>query len=222
MRHFLQTTLLCSAAIFDICTQASALTKADDVLHSNAVVQEAAYTKLPILPVLATPQEFNVQATIGIARLDKGRLIAAPFGELQDWAFLNKRTAQNFDIISPAALMNNLPNVPMDGSDSDNKLDEIRMTASDLRMDYVWVYGMGQDAQWGSFGYKSMMETGFVTNDKILSPRGDAKALLVNTYTGEIYGTVTSNEAEFGIGDLTDKVQILVDQLGARGQHKKA
>ena len=222
MRHFLQTTLLCSAAIFGICTQASALTQADDVLHSNAVIQEAAYSKLPILPVLVTPQEFNVQATIGIARLDKGRLIAAPFGELQDWAFLNKRTAQNFDIISPAALMNNLPNVPMYGRDSDNKLDEIRMTASDLRMDYVLVYGMGQDAQWGSFGNKSMMETGFVTNEQTVSPRGGAKALLVNTYTGEVYGTVTSDEIEFGIGDLTDKVQSLVNRLGVSEQHEEA
>ena len=39
----------------------------------------------------------------------------------------------------------------MGGRDSDNKLDEIRLTASDLGMDYVLIYGMGKDAQWGSF-----------------------------------------------------------------------
>lgn len=213
MRQFLQTTLLCSAAIFGICTQAPALTKTDDTFLSNAVIQEAAYSKLPSLPVLATPQEFNVHATIGIARLDKGRLITAPMGEVQDWVFLNKRTAQNFNIISPAALISNIPEVPMGGRDSDNKLDEIRMTASDLHMDYVLVYGMGADAQWGSFAGKSLMETGFISDTYAPSRRGGAKALLVDTYSGKIYGTLTSDEIEFGIGDLTDKVQALVSKL---------
>ncbi len=188
----------------------------------TAVVQEAAYTKLPTLPKVGTSNRFNIKATIGIARLEKGRLIAAPLGELQDWAFLNKRTAQKFDIISPAALIQNIPEVPMNGRDSDNKLDEIRMTASDLRMDYVLIYGMGQDAQWGSFGGKSLMETGFVTGNETISPRGGAKALLVNTYTGEIYGTLTSDEIEFGIGDLTDKVQALVSDLGKTNHDNKA
>lgn len=209
-------------ALMSAFSNANALTKMDAPLHTGAVVQEAAYTKLPVLPAVATTNTFNSKATIGIARLDKGRLIAAPIGELQDWAFLNNRTAQNFDIISPAALISNIPEVPMDGRDSDNKLDEIRMTASDLRMEYVLVYGMGQDAQWGSFGGKSLMETGFITDGETPSPRGGAKALLVNTYTGEVYGTLTSDEIEFGIGDLTDKVQILISDLSKNDEQSQA
>ena len=203
-------------------SQAGALTKMDAPRTTSAVVQEAAYTKLPSARVIADTNSFNPKATIGIARLDKGRLITAPLGELQDWAYLNKRTAQNFDIISPAALINNIPEVPMGGRDSDNKLDEIRMTASDLRMDYVLVYGMGQDAQWGSFAGKSLMETGFITSTYAPSRRGEAKALLVNTYTGEVYGTLTSDEIEFGIGDLTDKVQALISDLSDNEEQSQA
>jgi len=88
------------------------------------------------------------------------------------------------------------------------------MTASDLRMDYVLIYGLGKDAEWGSFGGKSMMDTGFITDDDTMSPRGGAKALLVNTYTGQVYGTVTSEKIEFGVGELTDKVEAMVKELG--------
>ena len=48
----------------------------------------------------------------------------------------------------------------MFGQDSMNRIDEIRMTASDLRMNYVLIYGMGKDAGWGSFGGFSLMGNG--------------------------------------------------------------
>ena len=156
---------------------------------------------------------FNINAKIGIARLDKGRLIPAPLGELADWGFLDKRSVANFEPISPAAVIKNIPEVPMGGRDSDNKLDEIRMTAADLKMDYVLVYGMGKDAQWGSFGGKALMETGFQIDENTVSPRAGAKALLVDTYTGKVFGEVTSEEIEFGVGDLTEKVDALVEEL---------
>jgi len=156
---------------------------------------------------------FNVDAKIGIARLDKGRLIPAPLGELADWGFLDKRSVANFEPISPAAVIKNIPEVPMGGRDSDNKLDEIRMTAADLKMDYVLVYGMGKDAQWGSFGGKALMETGFQIDENTVSPRASAKAFLVDTYTGKVFGEVTSEEIEFGVGDLTEKVDALIEDI---------
>jgi len=156
---------------------------------------------------------FNVDAKIGIARLDNGRLIPAPLGELADWGFLDKRSVANFEPISPAAVIKNIPEVPMGGRDSDNKLDEIRMTAADLKMDYVLVYGMGKDAQWGSFGGKALMETGFQIDENTVSPRASAKAFLVDTYTGKVFGEVTSEEIEFGVGDLTEKVDALIEDI---------
>ncbi len=164
----------------------------------------------------------KIGSTIGIARLDKGRLIYAPMVELRDWAFLDKRSGATFAPVSPAALMRNIPEVAMDGRDSDNKLDEIRLTASDLNMDYVLVYGMGKDAEWGSFAGKALANTGFTFNANEISPRAKAKAVLVNTYTGEVYGTVTSDDFEYSIGDLTDKVEILINTLTAERSPKAA
>ncbi len=152
-------------------------------------------------------------AKIGIARIDKGRLIFAPNVELRDWAYLDRRSAFNFAPVSPAANIKTLPEIPMDGRDSYYQLDEIRMTASTLGMDYVLFYGEGADARAGSFGGKSMYETGLIVKDDTPAPGGDAKAILVNTYTGEILGTVVTDDVEFSVGDLTDKVEALINTL---------
>ncbi len=220
MTTLLKTTALTLISAFTIGTNANAMSAQTGLNIGTLIVREAALTKVEAEPVF-TPT-INLSAKIGIARIDKGRLIYAPSVELRDWAFLDNRSAANFAPVSPAALIKNLPEVPMNGKDSDNKLDEIRMTASDLRMDYVLIYGMGNDAQWGSFGGKAMSDTGLVSKSDAISPRGNAKAILVNTYTGEIYGTITSDKVEFSIGDLTDKAEIMINELGADTSSRKA
>lgn len=217
MKTVLKMAAISTLALLAFGASAHALTSSAEV---ETIVQEAALT-LPSTPIVQAPR-FNTKATIGIARIDKGRLIAAPMRELQDWAFLNKRTDMNFAIISPAAHLKNIPEVPFDGHGSVNQIDEIRMTASDLRMEYMLIYGMGEDAQWGSFGGKTMMDTGLIAQTNTISPRGGTKALLINTFTGEIYGTMTSELIEFGVGDLTDKVQNLVAALSTTKGFVKA
>ena len=214
MKTLIKSTALTLALLSTAGMNANALSTQSPINGMTTVVQEASITPLPSLKVEGPV--FNTNAKIGIARLDKGRLIAAPFNELRDWAFLDKRAAANFGIISPAAVLKNIPNVPMDGRDSDNKLDEIRLTASDLGMDYILIYGMGKDAEWGSFAGKAMVNTGLTFASDNISPRGDAKAILVDTYTGKVFGTVTSDEVEFGVGDLTDKVQSLIEGLSTQ------
>lgn len=214
MKLLIATAL--TAVVF--AANANAISPITDDLNA---VQEAALTTP--FEAKTTAPTINIASTIGIARLDKGRLIYAPVVELRDWAFLDKRSGASFAPVSPAALIKNIPEVPMmGGRDSDNKLDEIRLTASDLGMDYVLIYGMGKDAQWGSFAGKAMANTGFIIDGDEISPRAPAKAMLVDTYTGQVYGTVTSDEIEFGVGDLTDKVEALINTLTAEPSPKEA
>jgi len=220
MTTLLKTTALTLISALTIGANANALSPQTGLNIGTLVVREASLTTVETAPVIAPT--LNLSAKIGIARIDKGRLIYAPSVELRDWAFLDNRSAANFAPVSPAALIQNLPEVPMNGKDSDNKIDEIRMTASDLRMDYVLIYGMGKDAQWGSFGGKAIANTGLSAQDDKISPRGNAKAILVNTYTGEIYGTITSDKVEFSIGDLTDKVEVMINELSADTNSQKA
>ena len=219
MQKFLKTTTLTAIASIAFGLSASAMTLESPIQEEMKLISEVFYS----LPAEADQKAaFNTHAKIGIARLDNGRLIPAPLGELQDWVFLDKRSVASFAPISPAAMIKNIPEVPMDGRDSDNKLDEIRMTAADLEMDYVLVYGVGKDAQWGSFGGRALMDTGFQIDENTVSPRAGAKAFLVDTYTGKIFGEVTSEDIEFGVGDLTDKVDALIAELVSNEGQVKA
>lgn len=153
-------------------------------------------------------------ANIGIARLDKGRLISTPYNESEDWHFLNKRTEVSFETITAAAYLKNVPEIAYGKTDSANKIDEIRMTALDAGQDYVVVYSVGQDADWTHLGGPALAVS------EVKSPVSSAayrnasgKAVILNSYTGEIVGTVISNETEFGVGDLTDKIQDITADL---------
>ena len=216
MMKLLTATALSAVAIF-ANINAHALSPMTEEMQ---VVQEASLST-PFQKSEARPT-LKIGSTIGIARLDKGRLIYAPMVELRDWAFLDKRSGATFAPVSPSALIKNIPEVAMDGRDSDNKIDEIRLTASDLHMDYVLIYGMGKDAQWGSFAGKALANTGLTFKANEISPRAKAKAMLVDTFTGEVYGTVTSNDFEYSIGDLTDQVEILINTLTAERSPKDA
>jgi len=210
MQKLFKSTLIAGVAALITTTSAHGLTLESPIMDDMKLINDDAIT---ITFGIEETTHFNLDAKIGIARLDKGRLIPAPMGELADWKFLDKRSAANFEPVSVAAHIKNLPEIDMDGRDTSNQIDEIRLTASDLKMDYVLVYGMGGDAQWGSIGGKALIETGLRFDEDEISPRASAKALLVDTYTGEVYGTVTSEEIEFGVGDLTDKVDALIDTL---------
>lgn len=189
--------------------------------QSQSTINEVSLT-VPFKEKTALQPSIRIGSTIGIARLNKGRLTYAPMSELRDWASLDKYSGATFAPVSPVAFHNIFPIASTDGQTSENQFDEIRITASDLRMDYVLIYGMGNDAQWGSFGGKAMAETGFIFDQSKVSPRGAVKALLVDTYTGQVYGTVTSDKISLNINELTSKIDTLINTLTAEHLPKKA
>ena len=153
-------------------------------------------------------------ATIGVARLDGGRLIPTPFVEEQDWLFLNRRTDHSIRQLGSGNYIKYIPEIPFDGQDTDNKIDEIRLTAANEGMDYVIIYGVGPDARWASFGGKALVETGLtVDHDCDAWKAAKAKALLVDSYTGRVLGAATADNIDFHIGELADRVGELITAL---------
>jgi len=162
----------------------------------------------PPLPVLET------SAKIGVARLDGGRLIPTPYGEEFDWKMLDKRLGVNISLMSAGDYLKYTPEIPFQGQDTDNKIDEVRITAAAEGYSHVIIYGVGPDASWASFGGKALRETGLTVRDGSKSwQKAKAKALLVNAFTGEVLGAATAENIEFNIGELADNVGDLVTQL---------
>jgi len=173
---------------------------------------------IPTPRLKPAPNAAMVSSPIGFARLDQGRMIAAPFSELRDFAALSMRMdgAVTLSPVSPTTLNAVSASYPLGGGESTNRFDEIRLAAAAQGQRYVLIYGMGQDAQWNSFGGLALRDTGFVVPvGHQFSPKGKVKALLVGTYSGTVYGTVTSDDMSEGLTDFTRRVEELLTHIRA-------
>ena len=130
---------------------------------------------------------------IAIARLHEGRFLPLPDQEAPDWAMLNNNGGAIFSPLSASTHFDILPEIPLNGVDSDNKIDEIRLTAAAENQDYVLIYAVNDGASWGRFGDRDLDATGLSYDDASEAVGdGDAKALLINAYSGKVVGAVTT------------------------------
>ena len=173
-------------------------------LFETAELTRAATPRPPLKP----------DATIGVARVDGGRLIPTPYTETLDWTFLDRRKGVNIRQLGAKNYIKYIPEIPFHGQDTDNKIDEIRLTAANEGMDYIIIYGVGPDARWASFGNKALVQTGLsVPADCDAWKAAKAKALLIDSHTGHVLGAATSDNIDFHIGELADRIGELIDVL---------
>lgn len=210
------TKLLKTAAITALITGfANGATALDigDQLNAHTPVIEL-FEAPGLTEVKVQSPALEKTAKIAVARLDGGRLIPTPYGEEVDWKMLNKRTEADISLMQAGSYLKYTPEIPFQGQDTDNKIDEVRITAAAEGFSHVLIYGVGPDASWASFGGKALRETGLTIHDGCESwQKAKAKALLVNAYTGEVLGAATAENIEFNIGELADNVGELVTKL---------
>lgn len=170
---------------------------------------------LPLTAPLSAPV-LSKDASIAVARLDGGRMIPTPYGEQEDWTFLDRRIDAKISQLGAGNYIKYIPEIPFHGQDTMNKIDEIRLTAANEGHDFVLIYGVGPDAGGASFGKRTLSETGLkISSDCGSWKDAKAKALLVDSFTGEVLGAVTANEIDYNIGQLADRVGDLIQDLSA-------
>lgn len=159
-------------------------------------------------------EKLNETSRIAVARLDGGRFIPAPYAEEADWKFLDKRVGVKLDLMTAGDHFKYLPEIDFQGIDTDNKIDEIRLTAANEGYSHVILYGMGKDAYWSSFGGKALSETGLTVHEDCASwDKAEAKALLVDTHTGEVLGAAKADDVTYNIGYLADDMERVINAL---------
>ena len=159
-------------------------------------------------------EKLNETSRIAVARLDSGRFIPAPYTEEADWKFLDKRVEVKLDLMTAGDHFKYLPEIDFQGIDTDNKIDEIRLTAANEGYSHVILYGMGKDAYWSSFGGKALSETGLTVHEDCASwDKAEAKALLVDTHTGEVLGAAKADDVTYNIGYLADDMERVINAL---------
>lgn len=200
-RSILKTALL-SAAILGFANAA----QAEDIFESGVLYSDSVTT--------LTAPHITTGSKIAIARLDGGRLIPAPYGELEDWGFLDKRIDAKLVPLSAASYLKYTPEIPFNSRDTDNKIDEVRLTAANEGMNFTLIYAVGTDADFALFGHRAMTENGLTFNTS--HPEWDkakARALLVESHSGQVLGVVTSNNVEYHIGELADRAGEMINNL---------
>ena len=213
---FLKTTTfaLAALALATTTTQAEIKYYTPDLnpfasLHIKNTIEENT-----IEPGNVEVAPFNLSSRVAVARMDNGQLIPTAHGEVVDWEFLDRRVETEFVQLTSTNYSRYIPETEFDAPDSDNKIDEIRMTAAGEGFDYVLIYGVGKDANWANFGGKSLKETGLTIDENCASwEQANAKALLINSHSGEVLGAATADNIEFHIGELADRVEVLVRGL---------
>ena len=207
MKTILKTATI-AALITGFANTANALS-VTDTFNPSGITIEAMDNPIVMEPVLTR------SAKIGVARLDGGRLIPTPYGEEFDWELLSRRTDANISLLSAGDYLKYIPEIPFDGHDTDNKIDEVRLTAANEGFSHVLIYGLGSDAHLSSFGGKALRETGLSIHEDCKSwDSAKAKALLVNVHTGEVLGAATAENITYNIGELADDVERLFKDLG--------
>ena len=227
------TTLLKTAAIAALITGFANTAHAgspyafqsDDYLAmaAPAPVTDAPFVLTPMLEasIPASFAETSVIDTetakaprIAVARLDGGRLIPTPHGEEVDWKMLDKRTDFDIEVMNAGDYLKYIPEIAYGDYDTDNKIDEVRLTAANEGYSHVIIYGMGADAYWSSFGGKALAETGLTVHEDCASwDQAKAKALLVDAHTGEVLGAAKADDITYNIGYLADDMERVLDIL---------
>ena len=193
-----------AAALLAIATGAVALTPETMIPDFETAASTQANVK-DILPP---------GTKVAVARVELGRFTPMPFSEQGRWEEMHLRTNKNFAALSPAAYVNALPEIDFGSQDTDNKLDEMRLASIDEGYDYLLVYGMGEDAFAGSFARRPVSRTGFdISNTPEVMDGGEAKAILVETRTGYVLGSVTAPVKDRYVSELSDAVAEMVNSL---------
>lgn len=208
MKALFKTTLV-AALIAGSAASASAQMTIDGAPETFETYQTAERVSTSM-----SPSKLSPGTTIAVARLDGGRLIPTPYAETEDWTFLDRRIDTNIVQLGAAAYIKYTPELPLDAAQPVNKLDEVRLTAANEGFEYVLIYGVGLDARWASFGGMSLPESGLTVKPDCASwEQAKAKALLVNSFTGDVLGAATADNIEFNIGALADDVEDMIEAL---------
>ena len=162
-------------------------------------------------PLAAEMTARPLPKNIAVARLHDGQFLPLPHQEASAWQAISQSESTTFAPLPASVHFEILASVPLGAEESDNRIDEIRLAAAAAGQDYVLIYAVNRGASWGRFGDRNLEATGLTYDEASDAVRdGDAKALLVQTHTGDVIGAVTTCAPDMKtltelVGEMTKK-----------------
>lgn len=184
-----------AALLLGACSHTMQYTSGQDYLKGYAgttsLTQSAA--DLEVRDIAAVEPNLHFPARIGLARIEKGRLITLPVDEAQDWGDMATNLGQEYgEFIAVSPLIASMVNSSPKPNDVGHVVQHIRRGAARQHLDYVLIYEVtdlshneGNALQVADLSVLGM----FILPSRNIEVESTATAMLIDVRNGYPYGT---------------------------------
>lgn len=195
--------LLCAAAIFGLaaCSHTTQYTSGKDYLkrYDARTAFHAPSTgsiEADIRNIAAVEPDLQFPARIGLARIERGRLITIPQDESESWTKLYNRLGPSFGEFVPVSpLIASMASTPRKAGGGSQIVNDIRRGSARQHLDYVLIYEVTDtsDQSRNALQLADLSILGlFVLPSRNMKVDSTATAMLIDVRNGYTYGTATA------------------------------
>ena len=227
--------LLCAAAAFTLaaCSHTTQYTSGKDYLkrYDKSAATLTTHTgsiDADIRNIAAIEPDLQFPARIGLARIERGRLISVPQDESESWTKLYNRLGPSFGEFVPVSpLIASMVSAPRKAHERAQIVNDIRRGSARQHLDYVLIYEVSDtsDQSRNALQLADLSILGlFVLPSRNMKVDSTATAMLIDVRNGYPYGTATAFAERKAIttvigsngrkGKLKDKARVIaVEEL---------
>jgi len=184
------------------CSHTTQYTSGKDYLsrYNQAAVQNTVGNKsveADIRSIAAIEPDLQFPARIGLARIERGRLISIPQDESEAWATLHRRLGPSFGEFVPVSplIASMVSTVDRNALSSKIVVDNIRRGSARQHLDYTLIYEVSDvsDKSRNALQITDLSILGlFVLPSRNIKVDSTATAMLIDVRNGYPYGTATA------------------------------
>lgn len=199
---FKHLILAVSAISLCACSHTTQYTSGKDYLaryDADAILATAGgkSVEADIRNIAAIEPELQFPARIGLARIERGKLITVPQDESQAWATLHRRLGPSFgDFVPVSPLITSMVSKVEKGTPNARTIvDNIRRGSARQHLDYVLIYEVSDisDSSRNALQVADLSILGlFVLPSRNVKVDSTATAMLIDVRNGYPYGTATA------------------------------
>jgi hypothetical protein len=217
----LKATLIISATlILGACTHTAQYTSGQDYLagYTDNVTFHTTIDQ-EVRDIAAVEPNLRFPARIGLARIDKKRLISLPIDEAEHWQDMGSELGARYgDFIPVSPLVAGMVNPERHRNSQVNVVEEIRRGAARQHLDYVLIYEVMDvsDSKRNALQLADLSVLGlFILPSRDVKIEATATAMMIDVRNGYPYGTASAFADKKGIStaiDQSDKKRKLTDK----------
>ena len=194
--------LAASAVSLAACSHTTQYTSGQDYLKrfDNSTALSSTHDgsiEADIREIAAIEPSLHFPARIGLARIQRGRLISVPHDESEAWATLHRRLGPSFgDFVPVSPLITSMVSkTNKDTFDRRDVVDNIRRGSARQHLDYVLIYEVTDTAEQNrnALQVADLSILGlFILPSRNIKVDSTATAMLIDVRNGYPYGTATA------------------------------